>query len=56
MGATKTMDLFRVGHDVYGQPVLEGVSWDLLPWAAGIAVVVIIGHQIFRLIRGKRGA
>jgi hypothetical protein len=50
------MDLFRTGHDVYGQGVLEGISWELLPVAAGIAVVVIVGHQIYRLIRGKRGA
>jgi len=50
------MDLFRVGHDVYGQRVLEGISWELLPIAAGVAAVVIVLHQIYRLIRGKRGA
>jgi hypothetical protein len=50
------MDLFRVGHDVYNQRVLEGISWDLLPIAAGVALVVIVAHQIWRLIRGKRGA
>jgi hypothetical protein len=54
------MDLFRVGHDVYNQRVLEGVSWDLLPIALGVGLVVIVGHQIYRLIRGsgrsKRGA
>jgi hypothetical protein len=46
------MDLFRVGHDVYNQRVLEGVSWDLLPWAAGIGAAVIVVHFIYRLIRG----
>jgi hypothetical protein len=54
------MDLFRVGHDVYGQRVLEGISWDLLPYAAGVAAVVIVVHQVYRLISGsgrnKRGA
>lgn len=50
------MQLFREGHDVYGQRVLEGVSWDLLGIAAGVAVVVIVGHMIYSLIRGKRGA
>ena len=47
------MNLFRMGHDVYNQRVLEGVSWDLIPIAAGIALVVIVGHQIYRLIRGN---
>lgn len=52
-----SMDLFRVGHDVYGQRVLEGISWDTVPYALGIAAVVIVGHLIWRLIRGtKRGA
>ena len=50
-------DLFRVGHDVYGARVLEGISWSLVPIAVGIAAVVIVGHLIWRLIRGtKRGA
>jgi len=50
------MDILRVSRDVYGQEVLEGVSWDLLPVAVGIGVLVIIGHVIWRLMRGKRGA
>ena len=52
------MDLFRVGHDVYGQRVLEGISWNTVPYAVGIAAVVIVVHLIWRLIRGpkKRGA
>jgi hypothetical protein len=50
------MEIFRVSHDAWGQQVLEGISWDLLPVAAGIGAAVIIGHAIYRLIRGKRGA
>lgn len=50
------MELFRVGHDVWGQRVLEGVSWDLLPVAAGIGALVIVGHRIYKYIRGRRGA
>ena len=46
--------LFRIGHDVYGQRVFEGVSWDLLPVAAGVGAVVIVGHLLFKLIRGNR--
>jgi hypothetical protein len=45
-------DLFRIGHDVYGQRVLEGISWNLVPYAVGIAAVVIVGHLVWRLIRG----
>jgi hypothetical protein len=46
------MELFRVGHDVYGQRVLEGISWNLVPYAVGVVVVVIAGHQLWRLIGG----
>jgi hypothetical protein len=49
------MEFFRVGHDVWGQRVLEGVSWDLLPVAAGIGAAVIVGHLIYKLIRGGKG-
>jgi hypothetical protein len=45
-----------MGHDVYGQRVLEGVSWDLLGVAFGVAVVVILAHALFSLFRGKRGS
>ena len=50
------MELFRVSRDAWGQEVLEGISWDLLPYAAALGAVVIIGHVIYSLIRGKRGA
>jgi hypothetical protein len=47
------MEFVRVSRDVYGQEVLEGISWDLLPVALGIGLAVIIGHAIWRVIRGK---
>jgi hypothetical protein len=50
------MDLFRNGHDVYNQSVLEGISWDLLPVAAGVGLVVIVVNLVYRLVRGKPGA
>ena len=49
------MEIFRVARDVYGQETLEGISWDLLPVAIGIGIAVIIGHAVYRLVRGKRG-
>ncbi len=48
------MHLVRVSTDVWGQQVLEGVSWDLLPVAAGIGAAVIIGHGLYAMFRPKR--
>jgi hypothetical protein len=50
------MEIFRHARDVYGQETLEGISWDLLPVAIGIALVVIVGHVIYSVVRGKRGS
>ena len=50
------MHLVRVSTDVWGQRVLEGVSWDLLPVAAGIGAAVIIGHGLYALFRRKQPA
>jgi hypothetical protein len=49
------METIRTGHTVWGQQVIEGVSWDLLPVAFGIGLVVILGHAIFSRLRRKRG-
>lgn len=51
------MEILRYGHDTWGEPVVNGVSWDLLPvffWA-GIAVIVV--HLLWRAFtrRGARG-
>ena len=42
------MDILRYGHDSFGERVMNGVSWDLLPIAfwAGVAVIVI--HLVLR--------
>lgn len=49
------MEMMRHGHDAYGEPVVNGVSWDLLPVAfwAGIAVIVV--HLVWRAL-SRRGA
>jgi hypothetical protein len=50
------MEFFRKGHDMWGRVVLEGVSWNLVWVALGAGVAVIIGHQLYRLLRrGKPG-
>lgn len=48
------MNLLRFGHDPYGQRVIDGASWDLLPVAfwAGVAVIVI--HLVYRALRRDR--
>ncbi|MEY2854439.1 MAG: hypothetical protein RL030_1571 [Pseudomonadota bacterium] len=46
------MSILRFGHDTYGERIVNGVSWDLLPlvfWA-GVAVIVI--HLIWRALKG----
>lgn len=51
------MNLLRFGHDTYGNRIVDGASWDLLPVAfwAGIAVIVV--HLVIRAVRrGKSGS
>ena len=50
------MELVRVSRDVYGQSVLEGASWDLLPWFAGLAAAIVVLHAVFMLTRGVFGS
>ena len=47
------MEILRVGHDAWGRLVFQGVSWDLLPIAAGVGALVIAGHALYRLIRRR---
>ena len=50
------MSLLRYGHDAYGEPVMNGVSWDLLPVAFWAGVAVIVAHLVWRALkRGKGG-
>ena len=50
------MELFRFSRSIYGQQVLIGASWDLLPWffAAGVAFIVL--HALYKVFLGSRGA
>jgi hypothetical protein len=50
-----TMDILRYGHDTFGERLINGASWDLLPVAfwAGIAVIVI--HLIYRAMTRNSG-
>lgn len=48
------MDLLRYGHDPYGERIINGASWDLLPVAFWAGVVIIVVHLIYRAVRGGR--
>jgi hypothetical protein len=48
------MELVRVSTDAWGQQVLEGISWDLLPVALGVGAFVIIAHALWRAARRNR--
>jgi hypothetical protein len=47
------MDVVRYGHDSFGEQVVNGASWDLLPVAFWAGVAVIIVHLIWRAVRGR---
>jgi hypothetical protein len=42
------MQVLRVSRDVYGQEVLQGLSWDLLWVFFGLGVAVIVAHALYR--------
>jgi hypothetical protein len=50
------MQLVRISQTPWGQKVLEGISWDLLPVAVGVGVLVIIVHAVYRAMRKHREA
>lgn len=50
------MEFVRISRDAWGQEVLEGISWDLLPVAFAIGALVIVVHAIYRLLRKSRGS
>jgi len=48
------MHFFRTGHDIQGQQVLTGISWDLAWVALALGAAVILGHSLWRLLRQGR--
>ncbi len=42
------MELFRISRNVWGQEILQGMSWDLLPVFFGAGTAFIICHMIYR--------
>jgi hypothetical protein len=50
------VELVRITRNAWGQETLEGVSWDLLPVAFGLGVLIITGHLVWRARRRARAA
>jgi membrane protein DedA with SNARE-associated domain len=50
-----SMEILRYGHDTYGETIINGVSWDLLPVAFWAGVAVILGHLIWRAVGRRNG-
>lgn len=42
------MDIFRVSKNAWGQETLLGVSWDLLGWFVGAALLFIAVHILYK--------
>jgi hypothetical protein len=48
------MEIFRYGHDVFGEPIIDGLSWNLLGVAVAIGIAVIGIHFVMRAFSAKR--
>jgi hypothetical protein len=47
------MEVLRITRNAWNQETLEGMSWDLLPWAFGLGLAVIMGHLAWRTLRKR---
>lgn len=44
------MNLLRTDTNAWGQEVLLGISWDLLPVFVAAGIVIILGHALFKAL------
>lgn len=49
------MDILRYGHDAWGQVVVNGLSWGLLPVVVGAGAAVIGVHLVIRAFTKSPG-
>ena len=47
------MEVFRYSRNVYGQEILEGVSFDLIWIFAGFSAAVICAHLLLMLLKQR---
>lgn len=48
------MEVFRFSRTVYGQEVLQGMSWELLWVFFGLGVAFIVIHGGYRLLLARK--
>jgi hypothetical protein len=48
------MEWLRWQSNPWGQEILRGVSWDLLPWFVGLGAAAILAHMVFRWLWASR--
>ena len=48
------MEILRVTRDAWGQEVLEGVSWDLLPVFFLAGVVIVVAHAVVMWVLSRK--
>ena len=44
------MTLLRTDTNAWGQEVLLGISWDLLPLFVGAGIALIVAHVLFKAL------
>lgn len=49
------MELLRTSRDVWGQEVLQGMSWELIPVFFGAGVIFVLGHLVYRWLLAPKG-
>lgn len=49
------MELLRTSRDVWGQEVLQGMSWELIPVFFGAGGAIILCHLLYRWLLAPKG-
>jgi hypothetical protein len=44
------VNLLRIDTNAWGQEVLLGISWDLLPLFVGAGALIIVAHALFKAL------
>ena len=44
------MTMLRTDSNAWGQEILLGISWDLLPLFVGGGIAIIVGHALFKAL------
>ena len=50
------MEVFRYSSNAWGQRVLEGISWDLLPVFISVGLVTIVVHLLYMRFASQKSS